>query len=60
MEQRARYVTTNSANGSIRITSPGRDKIAIYRDMIRHTLGVCSCVFELVTGHKPPKAKDVL
>jgi len=51
------YTTTNGNGAKVVMKSP---KLKIYTELIRHVIGACAAVYELVTGEKPPKIGDVL
>ena len=35
-------------------------RLKAYAKLIRASLGVCAALYELITGEKAPKAKDVI
>jgi len=57
MENKALYNTTNGDGANVVMKSP---KLKIYTDLVRHVIGACAAIFELVTGKKPPKIGEVL
>ena len=33
---------------------------AAYKKLLRHAIGLCMAIYELVTGKEPPKWQDIL
>lgn len=31
-----------------------------YQDLLRHAIGLCMAIYELVTGHAPPAWRELL
>lgn len=37
-----------------------QEQIKLYGQFLRHVIGACAALFQLVTGLKPPPIKDLL
>lgn len=51
--------TTNGKHAATELTEHAR-RIKTYAKFLTHVLGACAALFELITGEKPPKLRDVL
>jgi hypothetical protein len=50
----------NGKTKPIEILTEREQRIKAYGKLLTHILGACAALFELVTGEKPPKLRDVL
>ena len=54
----AQYVTTTTNGTQVRVMQ--NDRLRLYAKFINHQVAAFAILFELITGVKPPKLKDVL